>query len=169
MYRWWGIALLAVVAGCAGPAEPLAEDGYIPAGEQVSPFDDESAAVYRLDPDLLAAVRAAADDAADDGVTIGLTSGWRSADLQQRLLTDAVDRYGSLDEARRYVSTPDRSAHVTGNAVDIGPTDATSWLSQHGAAYGLCQVFANEIWHYELVTTPGGECPEMLPDGSSPN
>ena len=47
--------------------------------------------------------------------------------------------------------------------------EAADWLSRHGSAYGLCQVFANEIWHYELATTPGGRCPEMLPDGSSRN
>jgi zinc D-Ala-D-Ala carboxypeptidase len=164
--RWWGIVVLAVVAGCAGPAEPLAEDGYIPDGEQVSPFDDESAAVNRLDPDLLAAVRAASRDAADDGVTIGLTSGWRSADLQQRLLTDAVDRYGSLDEARRYVSTPDASAHVVGKAVDIGPTAAADWMGRHGADHGLCQTYANEMWHFELATVPGADCPPAEPDAS---
>ncbi len=75
-------------------------------------------------------------------------------------------RYGSEDEARRYVATPDSSAHVTGDAVDLGPTDALSWLSQHGADYGLCQTFANEMWHYELATTPGGRCPEMHLDGT---
>jgi LAS superfamily LD-carboxypeptidase LdcB len=166
VFRWWGIAVLVVVAGCAGPAEPLAEDGYIPDGEQVSPFDDESAAVNRLDPDLLAAVRAASRDAADDGVTIGLTSGWRSADLQQRLLTDAADRYGSLDEARRYVSTPDTSAHVVGKAVDIGPTAAADWMGWHGADHGLCQTYANEMWHFELAVAPGADCPPAKPDSS---
>ena len=24
------------------------------------------------------------------------------------------------------------------------------WLSEHGAAYGLCQIYDNEPWHYEL-------------------
>jgi LAS superfamily LD-carboxypeptidase LdcB len=78
-----------------------------------------------------------------------------------------VAKYGSEEEARRYVATPDTSAHVTGDAVDIGPTEADSWLSQHGADYGLCQTFANEIWHYELATTPGGLCPAILADGTS--
>jgi len=78
-----------------------------------------------------------------------------------------VRTYGSEAEARRYVSTPDTSEHVTGDAVDVGPTDADSWLSRHGARYGLCQMYANEVWHYELATTPGGRCPEMWPDASS--
>jgi hypothetical protein len=55
---------------------------------------------------------------------------------------------------------------VTGDAVDIGPQEADAWLVEHGAAYGLCQIFANEAWHFELATTPGGVCPDLLPDGS---
>jgi hypothetical protein len=58
------------------------------------------------------------------------------------------------------------SHHVTGHAVDIGPVDAASWLVQHGSDYGLCQVYANELWHFELVTTPGGQCRPLLPDAS---
>jgi zinc D-Ala-D-Ala carboxypeptidase len=130
------------------------------------PPDGDPASISHLDPDLLAAVEAATQDAQRDGVELRITSGWRSRAHQQRLYDEAVQKYGSEEEARRYVSTPDTSRHVTGDAVDIGPTDADSWLSQHGAAYGLCQVFANEIWHFELATTPGGTCPEMLPDSS---
>jgi len=129
-------------------------------------LQDDRPTVENLDPDLLAAVRAAARDARADGVRLVITSGWRSRAHQQRLFDEAVAEYGSEEEARRYVSTPDDSAHVTGDAVDIGPTDADAWLGQRGAAYGLCQIFANEIWHFELATTPGGECPDMLPDSS---
>jgi hypothetical protein len=39
---------------------------------------------------------------------------------------------------------------VKGDAVDIGPSGAAAWLSEHGAAYGLCRIYANEPWHYEL-------------------
>jgi hypothetical protein len=124
-------------------------------------------AIAKLDPDLRAAISEAARDARKDGVRMRVTSGWRSRAHQERLLDEAVARYGSLEEALRYVATPDASAHVTGDAVDIGPTDADVWLGRYGAEYGLCQVFANEIWHFELATTPGGDCPEMLPDGSS--
>jgi LAS superfamily LD-carboxypeptidase LdcB len=105
----------------------------------------------------------------DDGVRLTVTSGWRSKAHQQRLFAEGVVRYGSEEDASRWVSTPDNSAHVTGDAVDIGPTDAAEWLSQHGAEYGLCQTFANEIWHYELTVTMVGRCPEMLPDSSYRN
>jgi hypothetical protein len=39
---------------------------------------------------------------------------------------------------------------VSGDAVDIGPSSAATWLSEHGAAYGLCRTYGNEPWHFEL-------------------
>ena len=137
-----------------------------PIGDGGSPFNVDEPTIGNLDPDLLDAIEAAARDAQDDGVRLLITSGWRSREHQQRLFDEAVSTYGSEEEALRYVSTPDTSAHVTGDAVDIGPTEADDWLSQHGADYGLCQIFANEIWHFELATAPGGRCPDMLPDSS---
>jgi zinc D-Ala-D-Ala carboxypeptidase len=123
-------------------------DGVVPDGASV--FDDDSPAVANLDPDLLGVLRQAATDAADDGVELNVTSGWRSSDYQEQLLREAVSKYGSSEEAARWVATPDTSAHVSGDAVDIGPSDATAWLSEHGADYGLCQIYVNEPWHYEL-------------------
>jgi hypothetical protein len=65
------------------------------------------------------------------------------------------------------VATPETSAHVSGDAVDIGPSDATAWLSAHGAEYGLCQIYGNETWHFELraeVIDHG--CPAMYADAT---
>ncbi|MFC4530948.1 M15 family metallopeptidase [Sphaerisporangium dianthi] len=143
------------------------EDGFVPDGGRISPRDTELPAIANLNPRLLRAVRKAADDAARDGVDMYLTTGWRSKAYQRRLLAEAVVKYGGEREARRYVATPEQSHHVTGDAVDIGPTDADSWLSQHGRDYGLCQVYANEMWHFELATTPGGVCPRMRSDASA--
>ena len=62
------------------------------------------------------------------------------------------------------MATPNTSAHVSGDAVDIGPA-ATAWLSEHGAAYGLCQIYGNEPWHYELRPDAGEYgCPAMFAD-----
>lgn len=158
------VALSACSAGVAvdpaGHAKGRAEeDGSIPDHTSISPDDSGHAAIAKLDPDLLAAVRKAAADARAAGVELRVTSGWRSKAYQQRLLDEAVATYGSLEEARRLVSTPEKSAHVTGKAIDIGPTDAADWLVRNGADYGLCQTYANEMWHFELSTEPGGECP----------
>ncbi|MEV6875364.1 M15 family metallopeptidase [Amycolatopsis sp. NPDC051128] len=133
-------------------------DGAVPA--PVTVFD-EVPAVANLDPGLLGALRRAAADAADDGVELFVNGGWRSRQYQERLLREAVSKYGSEQEAARWVSTPDRSAHVSGNAVDIWPPAARAWLSEHGAGYGLCQIYRNEPWHYELR-------PEAVRDGCPP-
>ena len=139
---------------------PLGEaDGSVPAGTTV--FDDEIPGVAKLDSGLLGALRRAATDAADDGVEFVVDSGWRSPAYQEQLLHEAVLKYGSEAEAARWVATPSTSAHVSGDAVDIGPPGAAAWLSEHGAAYGLCQVYGNEPWHYELR-------PEAIAHGCPP-
>ncbi|MGW2378696.1 M15 family metallopeptidase [Streptomyces sp. NPDC001658] len=133
--------------------------------DRLTVFDDTIPAVANLDPELLKALRRAATDAADDGVDFYVNSGWRSADYQNRLLRDAVAEYGSAEEAVRWVATPETSPHVSGDAVDIGRSDATAWLSEHGAAYGLCQIYRNEPWHYELrPEAVGHDCPRMYTD-----
>jgi D-alanyl-D-alanine carboxypeptidase len=137
--------------------------GAVPDGTTV--FDDSVPGVANLDGDLLGALRQAASAAAEDGVEFVVDSGWRSPEYQERLLDEAVVKYGSEAEAARWVATPDRSEHVSGNAVDIGPTGAAAWLSAHGAAYGLCQVYGNEPWHYELRPGAGEHgCPAMYAD-----
>ncbi|WP_350276365.1 M15 family metallopeptidase [Kribbella sp. HUAS MG21] len=125
-----------------------AADGAV--GQGVTVFDDEVPAVVNLDPSLLSALRRAAKDAAGDGVVFYVNSGWRSPAYQEELLRQAVSKYGSAEEAARWVATPETSPHVSGQAIDIGRSDATAWLSEHGAAYGLCQIYDNEPWHYEL-------------------
>jgi hypothetical protein len=131
----------------------------------VTVFDDEIPAVANLDPALLGALRKAASDAADDGVEFIVNSGWRSPEYQEQLLREAVAKYGSEKEAARWVATPDTSLHVSGDAVDIGHSDARAWLSEHGADYGLCQIYRNEPWHYELRPEAIDHgCPPMYAD-----
>ena len=123
-------------------------DGLVP--DDTTVFDDDIPAVANLDPDLLRALRQAATDVADDGVEFLVNSGWRSQKDQEQLFREAVSKYGSKEAASRWVATPGASAHESGDAVDIGPSKTAAWLSDHGAAYGLCQINNNEPWHYEL-------------------
>jgi len=123
-------------------------DGAVP--DDTTVFDDEVPGVANLDPALLGALRRAATDAAGAGVEFHVDSGWRSPEYQEQLLREAVSKYGSEREAARWVASPNTSAHVSGDAVDIGPSGAAAWLSEYGAAYGLCPIYGNEPWHYEL-------------------
>jgi D-alanyl-D-alanine carboxypeptidase len=139
--------------------------GAVPDGTTV--FDDGVPGVAKLDRGLLDALRRAATDAADDGLDFVVDSGWRSPAYQERLRREAVSKYGSETEAARWVATPTTSAHVSGAAVDIGPSAAAAWLSAHGAAYGLCQIYANERWHYELRPEAVAHgCPAMYADAT---
>jgi hypothetical protein len=149
-----------------GPFVPTAAEGLIAEDASATTEDAHLPAIAQLDSALRDAVRAAAADAAIDGIRFEITSGWRSPGYQRWLFEEAVEAYGSEEVARRFVASPESSSHVTGDAVDVGPVDAQFWLIEHGARYGLCQTYANERWHFELATTPGGVCPDMLADAS---
>ena len=167
------IGLLVVITGIVGTLvhqaatasapEVTEADGVLP--DRVTVFDEQYPGITNLDPDLLRALREAATKAADDGITVYVNSGWRSRAYQDELLHEAVSTYGSEAEAARWVATPDTSPHVSGEAVDVGDADATSWLSRHGAEEGLCQIYRNEPWHVELRPAAVGRgCPPMYAD-----
>jgi zinc D-Ala-D-Ala carboxypeptidase len=142
---------------------PGAADGLVPDGTTV--LDLDLPGVGNLDPGLLDALRRAAAEARHAGLALFVESGWRSPAYQEQLLREAIKKYGSEEEAARWVATPVTSPHVSGEAVDIGPWAAARWLSRHGAAYGLCQIYRNEPWHYELRPAAIDDgCPRMYAD-----
>lgn len=148
-----------------GPGESGATeaDGVLPDGVTIG--DDGYAGVSRLDQDLRSALSAAAERMAGDGIRMTITSGWRSAAYQDQLLEEAIGEYGSREQAERWVATPETSLHVAGQAVDVGPWDAAIWLQDHGAEYGLCRIYVNEPWHFELRPEAMGEgCPQTYLD-----
>jgi D-alanyl-D-alanine carboxypeptidase len=145
------------VSSHTGPSR--AEDGVLP--DHTSAFETSLPGIAKLDPALRTAVQQAEQAMKEDGVTMQVTTGWRSKKYQQELLDKAIRKYGSKKKALEYVAEPDESHHVTGHAVDIGPTEADYWLIRNGNRFGLCQTLSNEIWHFELVTSPGGTCPPM--------
>ncbi len=140
--------------------------GYLPDGTTLSPFDTSSQILLQLDPLLLNAIRDAARSAKAQGIDITITSGWRSKGFQQRLFDDAVRQYGSVEVAEQFVASPEASRHVVGEAVDIAGTGASDWLIRNGARFGLCQIYANENWHFELATDGTGRCPALRPNAA---
>ena len=140
--------------------------GWLPDGVTLSPFDIDNPIVGLLDPALLTAVQDATRRAAAQNVDVRINSGWRSRGFQQRLFDDGVRSYGSIDVARQFVASPDTSKHVEGKAVDIAPVEADKWLIANGRQFGLCQIYANEIWHFELATDDQGRCPPLKPNAT---
>ncbi|WP_246855071.1 M15 family metallopeptidase [Cellulomonas sp. Y8] len=118
-----------------------------------------------MDADLAARFRAAQGAADAEGVELRVTSGKRTPEEQQRLVDDAVATHG-VPEAYRWVLPPESSAHVQGLAVDVGPTEGAYWLAEHGVDFGLCQTYANEVWHFEKLPDGADACPEQHPDSS---
>lgn len=128
----------------------IAEDRVAHHGGGARPDDGLVAAdPGRLLPELVDAFQRAHAAAAADGVELVITSGYRTPERQQQLFDEAVAEYGSSEEARQWVLPPGESNHVRGSAIDVGPVAAADWLQQRGAAFGLCQTYINEWWHFE--------------------
>jgi zinc D-Ala-D-Ala carboxypeptidase len=140
--------------------------GWLPDGTTLSPFDVSNPIVGQLDPALLKAIQDAGGKASAEGIDIRINSGWRSKGFQQRLFDDGVRTYGSLEKAKEFVASPDTSNHVKGKAVDIAPVEADKWLIRNGPQFGLCQIYANEIWHFELAVDDQGRCPPLKPNAA---
>ncbi|WP_442790303.1 M15 family metallopeptidase [Nocardia sp. CDC153] len=119
-----------------------------------------------LDPALAAAYNAAAAAAATAGISLWITSGYRTWAEQEALWEDGIQTYGSPEAARRWVLPPGESTHVTGQAIDVGPREGAQWLEDNGDHWGLCRMYDNEWWHFELATYPDGPLPARLPDAS---
>ena len=90
-------------------------------------------------------------------------SGFRTYAQQERLFNQAVQKYGSVAEARKWVAPPGKSAHNTGYTIDFylgGPTNSSAVAQiQRDPAfkymrdviapkYGLSP-YAREPWHWE--------------------
>ncbi len=92
-------------------------------------------------------------------VRVGITSGYRSPEVQQRLWEEALAKYGSEAEARKWVAPPGKSQHNHGNAADLSfmSPAAQEWVHQNAAKYGLAFPLSNEAWHVELAGARDGQ------------
>ena len=94
-------------------------------------------------------------------VKIGITSGYRSPEVQQRLWEEALAKYGSEAEARKWVAPPGKSQHNHGNAADLSfmSPAAQEWVHANASKYGLAFPLSNEAWHIELAEARGEQQP----------
>jgi hypothetical protein len=142
-------------SGCIAPEEPLGTEPII--HSEIRPT--------QLDRTFEVRFLAAQAEAKMAGFNIKITSGFRTQALQQRLFTDAIKKYGSAEEASKWVLPKDISHHPWGIAIDVnypGDKVATKWLEDNGSQFGLCRVYENEWWHFEPVIAPGQMCPPMM-------
>lgn len=80
---------------------------------------------------------------------LSVTSGYRSPEHQARLYQAALRKYGSEQEARRWVAPPGKSKHGEGVAADLAGDLA--WAKANAARFGLHFPLSNENWHVEPI------------------
>ena len=122
-----------------------------------------------LDKQLMNRFKAAQAAAKIDGQALYIASGFRTLSRQQTLFAQAVRRYGSVQEASKWVAPPLVSHHPWGVAIDVNYPDepvGAGWLEVNGSKFGLCRIFENEWWHFEPVIAPGWKCPVLVPDAT---
>lgn len=90
---------------------------------------------------------------AASGGRLKVTSGYRTPEHQARLYAAALQKYGSEQEARRWVAPPGKSKHGDGLAADLdGDLDGDlEWAHANAARFGLHFPLDNEPWHLEPV------------------
>jgi len=123
----------------------------------------------QIDKQLMNRFKAAQAAAKKEGQALYIASGFRSLDRQKVLFAQAVRKYGSANEASKWVSPPLVSHHPWGVAIDVNYPDepvGAGWLEVNGSKFGLCRVFENEWWHFEPVIAPGWKCPALVPDAT---
>lgn len=159
------LALLrAAPSGATGGTAGAASAGAVTPGSDA--VDAADPALAGVDTELARRITEAQAAAANDGVVLTITSAKRSAEEQQALVDAAITRHGSQEEASKWVLPPETSGHVQGLAVDVGPTEGALWLGEHGLDFGLCRVYANEMWHFEMLPADEPACAPMHEDSS---
>jgi hypothetical protein len=131
-------------------------------------YEKRTGDVDNLNPvmqDRLGAFLQAAQEAGHD---VRIISGHRSQERQAVLWRNALKKYGSAAEARKWVAPPGASSHNSGLAVDLQygdrgsglggkKTAAVKWAHENARRYGLHFRLGHEDWHIEPVeVTRGG-------------
>lgn len=131
------------MAGSPAPLQGGGGGGY--SGPMAGNVDTQ-----HVDPRLRSAVEQLI--AASHG-QIGINSGYRDIARQAQLYQQALQKYGSAQEAGRWVAPPGHSRHNEGEAVDLALRNAAAvaYAHQHAAEYGLTFPLSNENWHVELA------------------
>jgi LAS superfamily LD-carboxypeptidase LdcB len=115
-----------------------------------------------VDKQLMYRFKAAQAAAKKEGQIIYIVSGYRTLSRQKTLFANAVRRYGSVEEASKWVAPPLVSHHPWGTAIDVNYPDepiGAGWLEIHGYKFGLW-------WHFEPIIAPGWKCPALVPDAT---
>lgn len=96
-------------AGCEAPEEPLGTTPILRSEPRPNQLDRTFEVRFLA---AKAAVKAF-------GLNLNITSGFRTKALQARLFSDAIKKYGSAEQASKWVLPQDISNHPWGIAIDV--------------------------------------------------
>lgn len=84
---------------------------------------------------------------------ISITSGFRSTKRQAELWSEALEKYGSPEAARKWVAPPGSSQHEKGLAADLrfASPQAREEAHRRAGEFGLTFPLRNENWHIEPI------------------
>lgn len=99
---------------------------------------------------------------------IKINSGYRSEERQAEIYNEALKKYGSEAEARKWAAPPGKSNHNHGDAADLGfqSEDVRKWVHANAGKYGLKFPLGHEPWHVEAQETRGGTSYTQVADAS---
>ena len=128
----------------------------------VAGFGGKRIELHRYAAEAWRALVGAARDAGLRDPLLLPVSGYRSVAHQERLWREALDKYKSREEARKWVAPPGGSPHHSGRAIDfyiggknssgnvanIRTLPAYKWLVANAARFGFYP-YEREPWHWE--------------------
>ena len=118
-----------VVKGCKNTESSLGE----------GPIPKPWVPVRVINPTLEIRFQAAQASAKKEGIVLKITSGYRTIAKQKVLFDRAIEKYGSKEEAAKWVALPEISRHPMGLAIDVNYPNqpmAAKWLEINGSKFG---------------------------------
>lgn len=96
---------------------------------------------------------------------VRVTSAFRSVEQQAKLWAQALEKYGSAAEARKWVAPPGSSNHNFGLAADLkfGSPAVQQWFHQQAGRFGMGFPMGWEPWHIEPANAKGMRGQQALP------
>lgn len=170
--------IAAALSGATGPVDVFGDQGQPPSSQPAADLTP-----YAVDgatrPDSFSGMQPQFQSALGKFISsappeirnqLQIYSGYRSPEKQQELYSQALQKYGSPEEARKWVAPPGNSQHNKGDAADIrflSPA-AKDWAHSNAQAAGLTFPLGNEPWHIEPIGARGSSTRQSPATGPGP-
>ena len=162
------------------PVEPT-PDERVPVAPRHTPGGRGRIVLHRRAYEAYQRMKAAAEADGIPANLLTIVSGYRSVAHQTAIWERALRKYGSREEARKWVAPPGGSPHHSGRAVDLAlgvsnssenvealrRTAAWRWLSCNAGRFGFTP-YLREPWHWEYNPPDFAPAPRPAPTSPPP-